>query len=140
MRNAKNVRTFCLEDYHYAFRETLYCDTRLLDLCISFKILFLYLWYIPPHSCAFPTFCFAPIFLICTLLCEIFFLFIPDDTVRSATARNLIFIFNFSSQRPQLNYTLLLTFIVLIQRNFPYNISANLFQFTNEASSHVAIV
>ena len=79
-------------------------------------------------------------FFICTLPCEIFFLFIPDDTVRSATARNLIFIFNFSSQRPQLNYTLLLTFIVLIQRNFPYNISANLFQFTNKASSHVAIV
>ena len=79
-------------------------------------------------------------FFICTLPCEIFFLFIPDDTARSATARNLISIFNFSSQRPQLNYTLLLTFIVLIQRNFPYNISANLFQFTNKASSHVAIV
>ena len=46
-------------------------------------------------------------FFICILPCEIFFFFIPDDTVRSATARNLIFIFNFSSQRPQLNYTLL---------------------------------
>jgi len=32
---------------------------------------------------------------------------IPDDTVRLASARNLIFIFNFNSQRPQLNYTLL---------------------------------
>ena len=51
--------------------------------------------------------------LLCTnifigiLPCEIFFLFIPDNTVRSATARNLISVFNFSSQRPQLNYTLL---------------------------------
>ena len=33
-----------------------------------------------------------------------------------------------------------LTFIVLIQWNFPWNISANLPIFTNKASSHVVIV
>ena len=47
---------------HYAFRETLSCATRSLDLCILFKFIFLYLKYIPPHSCAFHTFCFTLIF------------------------------------------------------------------------------
>ena len=79
-------------------------------------------------------------FFICILPCEIFFFFIPDDTVRSATARNLI-LFLISAVKG-LSWTILyfLTFIVLIQWNFPYNISANLLQFTTKASSHVAIV
>ena len=83
-------------------RQSLSCDTRSLDLCILFKFIFLYLWYIPPHSCAFHTFYFTPIFSR-ILPREIFFFFIPDDAV----ARNLIIIFNFSSQRPHLNYTFL---------------------------------
>ena len=58
---------------------------------------------------------------------------IPDDAV----ARNLIIIFNFSSQRPHL---IKLYFSVLLQWNFPRNISANLLIFTNKASSHVVIV
>ena len=45
-----------------ARNESLSCDTRSLDLCILFKFIFLYLWYIPPHSCAFHTFYFTPIF------------------------------------------------------------------------------
>ena len=43
-------------------RDSLSCDTRSLDLCILFKSILLYLWYIPPHCCAFYTFYFTPIF------------------------------------------------------------------------------
>ena len=43
-------------------RDSLSCDTRSLDLCILFKFIFLNLWYNPPHSCAFHTFYFIPIF------------------------------------------------------------------------------
>ena len=32
--------------------DSLFCDTRSLDLCILFKFIFLDLYYIPPHSCA----------------------------------------------------------------------------------------
>ena len=76
---------------------SLSCDTRTLDLCILFKFIFLYLWYIPPHSCAFHTFYFTPIITTRNIF------LIPDDAV----ARNLIIIFNFSSQRPHLNYIFL---------------------------------
>ena len=83
VRNAKYLRTFFFE-FIYVFREILStsmffccpiyiytaqnsrgecnefadlcCDTRLLDLCILFKFIFLNLWYIPPRSCAFHTF------------------------------------------------------------------------------------
>ena len=40
---------------NFVFRETL-CPVP-LDLCILLKFIFLYLRYIPPHSCAFHTFC-----------------------------------------------------------------------------------
>ena len=43
-------------------RESLTCDTRSLDLCILFNFIFLCLWYIPPHSCAFHIFYFTPTF------------------------------------------------------------------------------
>ena len=78
-------------------RDSLSCDTRSLDLCILFKFIFLYLWYIPPHSCAFHTFYFTSIITTRNIF------LIPDDAV----ARNLIIIFNFSSQRPHLNYIFL---------------------------------
>ena len=122
MSNATNLRTFCFEYYDYSFQETL-CDTRSSDLCILFKFIFLYLWYIPPHSCAFHTFYFTPIFSYVYYHAKYFLT--PDDAV----ARNLIsavkgliwFIFFF------------LTFIVWIQWNFPWNISTNLLIFTNKA-------
>ena len=111
-------------------RDSLSCDTRSLDLCILFKFIFLYLWYIPPHSCAFHTFYFTPIFSSVYYHAKYFSY--PWWRCRS----ELIIIFNFSSQRPHLNYT----FIVLLQWNFPRNISANLLIFTNKASSHVVTV
>ena len=117
-------------------RDSLSYDIRSLDLCILFKFLFLYLWYIPPHSCAFHTFYFTPIFSyvyyhakhfnflsLMTLLLAIKLLFIIS------AVKGLIWsIFFF------------LTFIVLIQLNFPWNISTNLLIFTNKVSSHVVIV
>ena len=61
---------------------------------------------------------------------------IPDDSV----ARNLIIIL--ISVVKGLIWTIFsfLTFIALIQWNFPWNISANLPIFTNKTSSHVVIV
>ena len=43
-------------------RDSLFCDTHSLDLCILSKFIFLYLWYIPPRSCAFHTLHFTPNF------------------------------------------------------------------------------
>ena len=90
-------------------RDSLSCDTRSLDLCTLFKFICLYFEYIPPHSCA--------LFTHFTLITPIFFLrvfFLMYITTRDiflipydAVARNLIIIFNFSSQRPHLNYIFL---------------------------------
>ena len=55
-----------------------------------------------PFLRAFHTFYFTPYYFLCILPREIFFL-IPDDVV----ARDLIIIFNFSIQRPHLNYIFL---------------------------------
>ena len=55
-------------------RDSLSCETRSLNLCILFKFLFSYLWCIPPHSCAFDTFYFTPIFFMYILPSKIFFL------------------------------------------------------------------
>ena len=106
VRNTTNLRTFCFEDYHkYAFQENL-CPVTLpccsLDLCILFKFIFLYLRYILPHSYAFHTVYFTPIFSYVYYYTKYFF-FISDDAV----ARNLSIIVNFSSQRPYLNYIFL---------------------------------
>ena len=80
-------------------RDSLSCDTRSLDLCSLFKFIFLYLWYVPPHSCAFHAFYFTPNISYVYITTWNIFL-IPDDAV----AWNLINISNFRSQRPHLNY------------------------------------
>ena len=98
VRNATNLRTVCFEDYHYAFQETLSCDTRSLDLCVLFKFIFLYLLYIPPHSCAFHTFYFTPIFS--GVYYHATYISYPWWALLLG---NLIIPFNFSSQRPHLN-------------------------------------
>ena len=92
---------FVLKTIIIVSRDSLSYDTRLLDLCILFKFIFSYLWYIPPHCCAFHTFYFHQFFLAYITTRNIFP--IPDDAV----ARNLIIIFNFRSQRPHLNYSFL---------------------------------
>ena len=79
------------------------CDTRTLDLCILFKFIFLYLWYFPPHYCAFRTFYFTPIFSSHVYITTRNIFLIPNDAV----AQNLIINYNFSSQRLHLNYLFL---------------------------------
>ena len=82
-------------------RESLTCYTPSLDLCILFKFIFLYLWYIPPHSCASHIFYFTP------TPPYVYYHAIYFSYPNKAVARNLIIIFNFSSQRPHLNYIFL---------------------------------
>ena len=80
METALNSREECIEFADLFFlrlslclsRDSLSCDTRSLDRCILFKFIFLYLWYIPPHSCAFDAFYFTTIFSYVPR--EIFFL------------------------------------------------------------------
>ena len=123
IKTAQNSRGECNEFTNlllwrlslYLSRDSLSCDTRSLDLCILFKFIFLYLWYIPPHSCALTHFTWHQFFPMYITTRNIFL--IPDDTV----AQNLIIIFDFSNQRPHLNYIFLSTFLVLIQWNFPWN-------------------
>ena len=91
---------------YFAFQETLMsCATRSLDLLILFKLMFLYPWYIPPHSCAFHTFCLHQFFSYVYYHAEyISFLWWCRW---SEKARNLILILNFSSRKPHLIYILL---------------------------------
>ena len=103
-------------------RDSLSCDTRSLNLCVLFKFIFLLIPLI--HSAPFLLFSHILLytnFFWCNITTRNIF-FIPDDPV----ARNLTIIFNFSSQRPHLNYIFFLTFIVLIQWNFPRNIPTKL--------------
>ena len=103
IETAQNSREECNEFADLLFwrlslclsRDSLSCDTRSLDLCILFRFIFLYLWYIPPHSYAFHTFTLHQFFLVYITTRNIFL--IP-------VARNLIIIFNFSNQRQHLNY------------------------------------
>ena len=66
-----------------------------------FKFIFLYLWYTPPILALLTHFTLHQFFPTYITTRNIFL--IPDDTV----AQNLIIIFNFSSQRPHLNYIFL---------------------------------
>ena len=109
-------RTFRFKDNHYESvclsRDSWSCATRSLDLCILLKFLFLYLWYIPPHSCAFHTLCFHQFFQMYITMRNVFL--IPDDAVDRRKLGILMLIFNFS-QTPHLNYKLFysLTFVDL---------------------------
>ena len=59
-----------------------------------------------------------------------------------AVARNLIIVYNFSSQRPHLNYLFLSNVYSFdtFEFSMKHNISTNLLIFTNKASSHIVIV
>ena len=123
--------TPCFNDHHYKsfclLRDSMSRATRSLDLCILFKFIFLYLWYIPPHSCTFHTFYLHQFFhmyityitlrfFICT-----FFLSLMMPLIGKSSQFN--FNFYFSSQRPHLNIILL---SIVYSFEFQSNISANL--------------
>ena len=98
VRNATNLRSFCFEDYHYAFQETLCPVTLAHWIFVFYSSLYFY-----------TSDTFRPIVVLFThfTLHQFFsgvyyhakYFLIPDDVV----ARNLIIIFNFSGQRPHLN-------------------------------------
>ena len=109
--NAMSMRTFCFEDYHCAFQETLSCDTRSSDL---FTLYFY-------TSDIFPILRFSQIELLCTnfflCICHAKYFLIPED----AAAWNLIIIiFLISAVKGLIGAIFFFrTFIVLIQWNFP---------------------
>ena len=130
-RNASNLRTFCFEGYYYAFQETLCPVTLAHQIFVFYSSLYFYTSdTFRPIPALFTHFTLHHFFLVYITTRNIFL--IPDDTV----ARNLIIIFNFSSQRSHLNYI----FLFFDTMDFPRNRSANLLIFTNKASSHVVIV
>ena len=116
---------FCFGDYHYAFQETL-CPVTLAHYCILFKSIFLYLWYIPPHSCAIVSYVYyhAKHFSYPWWRC----------------CSEVNYCLQFQQSKASFELFFFLTFIVLMQLNFPWNVSTNLLIFTNKASSHVVIV
>ena len=101
LRNATNLRTFCLEDYHYAFQETI-CPVTLAQIFVSYSSL---------YFCTSDT--FRPILALFThfTLHQFFLTFIITGNIflipNDAVAQNLIIAYNFSSQRPHLNYLFL---------------------------------
>ena len=80
-------------------RESLSCDTRALDFCILLSLCFYTSDTFRPILALFTYFTLHQLFLMYIATRNIFL--IADDAV----AWNLIIIFNFSSQRPHLNYT-----------------------------------
>ena len=82
-------------------RDSLSCDTRSLDLCILFKFIFYTSDTFRPILGLFTHFTVHQFFLTYITTRNIFL--IPNDAV----ARNLIIAYNFSSQRPYLNYLFL---------------------------------
>ena len=102
VRNATNLRTFRFEDYYYAFQETLCPVTLAHQIFVFYLNLYFYTSdTFRPILALFTHFTLHQFFLVYITTRNIFL--IPDDAV----ARNLIIIFNFSSQRPHLNYIFL---------------------------------
>ena len=88
---------FCFEDYHYAFQETL-CPVTLA----RYSSLYFYTSdTFRPILALFAHFTLHQFFLTYITTRNIFL--IPDDAV----ARNLVIVYNFSSQKPHLNYLFL---------------------------------
>ena len=103
VRNATTLRTFCFSDYHYTFQETL-CPVTLAHQIFVFQSSLYFYTYntFRPILARFSHILPYTIFCLMYITTRNIFL-IPDDVV----ARNLIIIFNFSSQRPHLNYIFL---------------------------------
>ena len=97
--NATNLQIFCFEDYHYACQETLCPVTLAHQIFVFYSNLYFYTSNtFRPFLALFTHFTLQQFFLMQITTRNIFL--IPDDAV----AENLIIIFNFSRQRPHLNY------------------------------------
>ena len=105
VRNATNLQTFCFSDYHYAFQETLCPVTLAHQIFVFYSSLYFY-----------TSNTFRPIlarFSHILVYTNFFFMYITTQNIfipDVAVARNLIITFNFSSQRPHLNYIFLSNF------------------------------
>ena len=88
------------------------CDTRSLDLCVLFKFIFCTFDTFRPILALFTHFTLHQFLLMSILLMYITTrnIFLNPDDVAFIVARNLIIIFNFSSQRPHLNCIFLSNF------------------------------
>ena len=94
---------FCFEHYHYAFQDTLCPVTLAHQIFVFYSSLYFYTsnTFRPILARFSHILVYTNFFLMCFSTQNMFL--IPDDAV----ARNLTIIFNFSSQRPHLNYILL---------------------------------
>ena len=90
VRNATNLRTFCFEDYHYAFQETL-CPVTLAHYIFVFHSSLYFYTSDTLHA-------ILALFIHFTLH-QFFLIYIA-----TAVARNVSIIFDFSSLSPHLNY------------------------------------
>ena len=119
VKNATHLRTFCFLDFIYAFgqifvnqhvllqldvhwaspklpwgMQRIYQPFVLKTIVMPFKRLPVLLWYVPPHSCAFHTFCFRPI--ISYVYYHLKYFSYPLWFCWSAKARNGIIQWNFA--------------------------------------------
>ena len=104
MGNATNLRTFCFEDHHYHFQETLCPVTLAHQIFVFYSSLYFYTsdtYTFRPILALFTHFTLHKLFLTYITTRNIFL--IPNDAV----AQNLIINYNFSSQRLHLNYLFL---------------------------------
>ena len=93
---------FCFEDYHYAFQDTICPVTLAHQISVFYSSLYFYTSDTFRLILAlFTHFTLHQLFLTYITTRNIFL--IPDDAV----ARKLIIVYNFSSQRPHLNYPFL---------------------------------
>ena len=143
IETAQNSREECNEFLYLLFwrlslclsRDSLSCDTHSLDLCILFTFIFLYLLHIPPHSFAFHTFYFTPMFSYVYYHAKYF-----SYSWRRCCSEFYYYFFNFSSQRPHLNRIFLSNVYSFNTMEFAMKHSTNSPIFTNKASIRVVIV
>ena len=101
------MQRICFEDYQYAFQETL-CPVTLATKSLYIIQVFIFIPLI--HSAPFLRFWHILLytnFFLCILPRKIFFLSLMTLLLGISVARNFLIIFNFSSQRPHLNYIFL---------------------------------
>ena len=104
VRNATNLRTFCFEDYHCAFQETLCPVTVAHYIFVFYSSLYFYTSdTFCPILALFTHFTLHQFFLTHITMRNILTFLIPDDAV----ARDLIILYNISSQRSPLSYLFL---------------------------------
>ena len=131
----------CFEDYHYVFQQTL-CPVTLAHYRSLYFIqvyIFIPLINSAPFFPAFHTSYFTPIFFLCIFTRKYHAKYFSHPCWHCCSEFNYYFWFH-AVEGLIWTVFFFLTYIALIQWNFPWNKTANLLRFTNKASSHVVIV